>query len=611
MKNQDNFIESINTNFNYIKVYIEKLYRSTVDQILRQRRKILASYYEFVNLKKQPVEYGDSFYDLNLVKSEDNLVYDKDGYALKFKSKRVLFNPDYYKKSMYPMAMISGRPVPGTDFKKIFEDNDGFWAYQTDTETPFEFLLSFEKSELVNKIFIRTNNDIALTLGIKNASNNEFESLGDRTGQRHVWNFWPRKAVEIKITGVASLVSINYIDACLARYKTLGTFISKEFDIDNLYKLSLTRDICVPNGSKLNSYIRIVKDNVPGERISIGSANDLVVVKGGMSGIEWQEPVTESPYVPYTLDINYVPDSLLVRSGYQKFEHVAEDDWKYETKTLTIDGATGLVDFTSDPDIDIADYQIITNGVQSVYIDGMSGTFVKDVDYFVKYTKDPKKVQIIKIGDKIPLTVLSIVNDPGAIEYLEDNLKCDITLKKKIKVKQERIYIELQADRDITVVHNLQAGYKCTIRHLNLSGKINNEVLNVIANGDINYTFSGLEGSNLIEIEYFHYEGETWEPCEPPSEPEIIDVAHLIAFAYRYSLKRVVHSTELERGTYWIDNDRKIQTDDSDIFIKYAISSTADIKVIMEFDFVGNRGHITPTLRSYELKNSIVPGDLV
>jgi len=609
MNNQDKFIESLNTNFNYIKTYIEKLYRSTVDQILRQRRKILASYYEFINLKKQPVEYGDSFHDLNLVKSEDNLVYDKDGYALKFRSKRVLFNPDYYKKAMYPMSMISGRPVPGTDFKKIFEDNEGFWAYQTDTETPFEFLLSFEKRELVNKIFIRTNNDIALTLSVKNASNNEFENLGERTGQQHVWNFWPRKAVEIKITGIASLVSINYIDACLARYKTRGTFISEEFDIDNLYKLSLTRDICVPNGSKLNSYIRIIKDGVPGDRIPIGSVglvDDLITAKGGMSGIEWKE----STSLPCVLDANYVLDSLMVRSGYQKFEHVDEDDWEYKNEKLTVLGETGIIDFLS---LTMDNYEIVKDGVESVYIEGMQGNFVKDVDYFVKYDEENKVVRIIKIGDKIPITVLSQVDDADVTTYLgPDELKCEIVLKKKINVIQRRMYIELQADQDITVVHNLQEDYKCTIRHLNFSGKINNEVLNVVVNGDDNYTFSGLEGSNLIEIEYFHYESEIWVPCEPPSEPEITDVTHLMAFAYRYPLKRVVHSTELERGTYWIDGYAITKhEDDDDLFIKYAASSTADIKVVFECEFIGNRGFITPTLRSYELKNSIVPGDLV
>ena len=556
-------LELLNTNFDKIKTSISNLYDLTKTQYLKQLNKAMTSYMELTHVFPKRSDYEDNFQDLSRVQSANDLILDYDGFTLSYKISNVIrFKSDLYTRGSYPMMMTDSKIIPGSVFSSIFNDGIGFWGYYSDyTYSDANFILDLNEISNVNKVYIRTNNEIIVDLYIKEDYNKEWVYVGPSGGLNHVWSFNTKTCVSIKLQANTNLFSVAFVQAGLAAYKTTGTFISTQYEIDNLYNVHCSVDQSKPEGSNIEYYI-----GVSGQSTDYPiQSNGETIISGG---VEWV--ISNTGILPE----HYIDGSLTVRTGYKQWLEVSEYDKVWNDVNIYPD-ASGILDLGS------AGYEVMADVNSIRKIEYGSYTLNVDSDYSVDFSNTYTDDNKLKIN---------LLNNAKISNSNIENLKCLVRVRKPTLVDQKRAYCFLTRDKDIYLQGITIPGVdqKLTIRHAIIKDeKIRDttQELNIgnafslltVVNSIPTFVLHGKEGINLIEIE----NGST--------QTEIV-IANEDYYATRYELINVKDDPKV--GEYSIVSYDK----------QFAIVTGSDITT---YDYTATKNNqlITASVGTFDLSD--------
>lgn len=609
------FIDIFNEKLDNIKLGINKVYEKTKEQYSKQKNKSFTSYMELTHVYPKRKNYEDDFQDMTKIESEDSVIFDPDGYTLAYKVEDKKFKKDYYTKKIYPLTMIGGAVIPGSDFSDIFKNNIGFWGYQASNKTKAFFSLDFAEKEEINKVYLKSNNSMDITLYIKEDFNKDWVEIGTRSGARHVWNFTPIDCVSLKFISNTNLFSVSRLQAGLARYNKNGALVSNYYEIQNLYRLKFETNDDIPENTDLDFFIRV------SGQPDLYLIEDETIITGG---VDWDINTDDN-----ILPSGYIEDSLTVKVGYNQWEIIDTYDWKWEKNSLPLnadDGSglpygnfTGVLDFSDLPD---HKYKILQDSLHKVKL-GETGTeFVKDVDYSVEYDLNAKTITVKKLdGSSIP--------DPQII-----NLKCTVLYRKKVSIKQIRAYVNLENAQDIILQDfpAIDADTYFKVRHVvarneiikDITQEINNNNKSIFivkvpydpenpATGTDSYIIKGLEGLNLIEIEFLdatdpeniikYLPGEP----DPPEQSDLPILKNVDYFSRKYALEKVLENPQ--DGEYMVQPFGSLYEvvayPSGGLWLNYAetIFPSGLSYIQLETRFISTDGKNAPTLRGYNIEN--------
>lgn len=584
------FITLFNDYLAKVKPVIVDLFETTKSQLLKETSKSMTSYMELTNVFPKRDTMEDDFQDLSKVELDENMIIDKDGYTLGYTIDEVAFEDSVYTTNTYSMVMNNGEIIPGSKFSNIFNDSIGFWGYQSDMVTQAYFSINLKSKSTINKVYLETNNFMPVTLFIKEDFDTEWIEIGIRNDNHHMWNFAPLSCVALRFQSDTSLFSVSRLKVGMAKYKRFGTFLSKAYDVDDLYRLKLIADQDVPNNTNI-SYSILVSGQVEEYPII-----DESIISGG---VVWH--TASGTIDELTLPSGYIDDSLNIKVGYRTWDIVDEYDYSWITEEYS-PNVSGVIDIVSD-------YILLDECVQQIKLGNT--VFVKGSDYSVDYSDiSIRRIRIILLeGTKIPVAEFA-------------NVKCSVLAKNMVRVRQMRAYVELDKDEDI-IIEGFAATPSeedFTIRHLVLKDEIVRDVtqgfnhlnrdilLERVDGGEwlFQYRVKGQEGINLIEF-------EPRSACEFPLD---LNIKWLDYYSKRYTLIQV--TSDPDETEYVIDPildvSGVVQAYELDseasgvLYAEYAESVVGpsgllDTEIQLKAVLTSTDGQNTPTLRSYLLEN--------
>lgn len=639
-------VDTFNENLSKIKKDVNNLYDKSKTLYLSQLNKSFTSYLELNNIRKEDGDYEDTFQTFNKIEKKENLVYDNDGFNLKYEIIPVEFDDTYYTSADGDIDMKNGEIIAGSFFGYIFNRSKGFWGYKSVEETDFSITLNLKKESLVNKIKFNTNNEVTLKCYIQTINNGELE-LGEREGKLHSWNFKPDTITGIRITGYGNLISVDYVECGLASYNQNGYLIGvqnktknsiEEYNIKDLYNLKLTADVDTPVGTNIEfKYINNNQeyDFKNGEAV-LPSGYKVILNQGIYPENTVEDTIignifTSGNYKCFKIYKDYVEDSLEVRYGYNEWQKI---DTTYDVSELVPE----YINDPNDPDSTItiidkshldSDEYIYINDESIKLEEGCVKQVYQGTDTFelnTDYIPDYREIDQNKIYIKIPSTskLLDI--------YIND-LKFVIIGKKKEIVKQYKCYVYLNEDDVI----NVQPFEACNmeIRHVVIDNNIEKDETLRYAFNDYSYLplikdvptvqVQGYKGINMIEFTKFTDNTFTNQSF---LDNDYLVIQNYIFYPFKYKLKQVnkLFDNPFEYTIQKIENyEYPYDDDDKNYYLISVLNNNIPDSVAnidnFTISYLRNIGNIdkkikikaylsssdglnTPTLRSYKLENT-------
>lgn len=638
-------VDTFNENLSKIKKDVNNLYDKSKTLYLSQLNKSFTSYLELNNVRKEDNTYEDTFQTFNKIEKKENIVYDNDGFNLKYEIIPVEFDNSYYTSTDGDIDMNNGEIIAGSFFGYIFDRSKGFWGYKSIEETNFSITLNLKKESLVNKIKFNTNNEITLKCYIQTINNGELE-IGERKGKLHSWNFKPDTITGIRITGYGNLISVDYVECGLASYNQNGYLLGvqnktknfiEEYNIKDLYNLKITADTDIPVGTNIEfKYINNNQEYDFQNGEAVLPSGYKVILNQGIYPENTIEDIiignifTSGNYRCFKLYKDYVEDSLEVRYGYNEWQKI---DTTYDVSELvpeTIEDPNNpsepivVIDkshLDSDEYIYINDESVkLEEGCIKQVYQG-TDTFELNTDYIPDY----RDIENRRIYIKIPSTskLLDI--------YIND-LKFVIIGKKKEIVKQYKCYVNLNEDDVI----NIQPFEACDIeiRHVVIDNNIEKDETLRYAYNDYSYLpliqniptiqVQGYKGINMIEFTKFTDNTYTKQSF---LDNDYLMIQNHIFYPFKYKLKQVnkLFDNPFEYTIQKIEDYENLNDNNKNYYlismlnnnIPYSISNinnftisylrnigNVDKKVKIKAYLSSSDGLNTPTLRSYKLENN-------
>lgn len=564
------FTEDFNSELEIVKSGIQDLFDRSKEQILSLEDKSNSSFTELSSIYRRDTPLEDTFVDGSKISSTDGLVYDKDGWTNSFRVEEVKFLPEYYSRKTFPMSMAGGKVIPGSDFSQVFNDLYGFWGYMREdqTEVDASFTLSLDTingTPEINKVYLRTNNELEVEAFYRASEEATWTSLGKRTGQHHVWTEF-FSATEMAFTAKTTIFPVSLIQVGRAYFGLTGTLTSTYHEVDNLRLLSVDKDADIPDGTAIRTFI------------NLASSDDSTPPGSGL--ISWEEEapvllaaeeVAAPAYSGYIIPSGFIEESLSVREGYNTWDVVDTIDYSIVTES---------VDRLSTTYLDIPEgYKVVAGGVRALYTgEGESRTtYSEGDDYSPVYDLDNDTIQIIyPSGGRLPTSP-------------EVQPTAEVTLRRPNQVTQRRVFVDLEIDRDITISIPTTG---IQVRTLHIGDTIEDEV--TVQDAPVGtYTFSGKEGLNLIEVENYN-----------ENNPPVL-VGGYKYYSTRYRLKKS-DITPPGANKFYLEpsgGGLKLVTSEENLFIRYLVPTTNNF-VSVRFELVGSED-VSPTLRGYKLTNRI------
>lgn len=640
-------VDTFNENLSQIKKDINNLYDKSKTLYLSQLNKSFTSYLELNNIKKEDDVYEDTFQTFNKIEKRENIVYDNDGFNLKYNIIPVEFDNSYYTSTDGDIDMNNGEIIAGSFFGYIFNRSKGFWGYKSVEETNFSITLNLKKESLVNKIKFNTNNEVTLKCYIQTINNGELE-IGEREGKLHSWNFKPDTITSIRITGYSNLISVDYVECGLASYNQNGYLLGvqnisknyyidqetkeehtitdiQEYEIKDLYNLKLTADVDTPIGTSIDFkyiYDRKEYDFRDGEAVLPEGykviLNQGIYPSGTIEGIIVGDVFTSGDYKCFRLYKDYVEDSLEIRYGYNEWQKI---DTTYDVSELIVFDSIDTSHLDSEEYIYITDETIrLEEGCIKQVYQGTE-TFELNTDYIPDY----RDIKNGRIYIKIPST-------SKLLDMYVNDLKFVIIGKKKEILKQYKCYVYLNEDDVI----NVQPFEACNmeIRHVVIDNNIEKDETLRYAYNDYSYLplvkdtptvqVQGYKGINMIEFTKFTDDTFTEQTF---LDNDYLVIQNYIFYPFKYKLKQVnkLFDNPFEYTIKKVENFENETDDYSNYYLitvlnkdipesvsninNFTISYLRDIgniqkKIKIKANFVSTDGLNTPTLRGYKLENT-------
>lgn len=555
-----------------IKDGIETLFQRARLQALRFSEKETSTFNELRHIQKRDQALEDSFVEWSKIDTYENLVFDKGAWTNVFYIDEVRFTEDLYSKATYPME-IDGNIIPGSNFAGIFLDQSEYWGYtsRSGTEVSAAFSLPFELKEgetsvQVNRVHLRTNNELDVELLYQETFGGEWISMGTRPGRDHLWTGL-FNGVQIKFSATTSVFGVSFVAAGLASFEHSGELISTYYEVDDLRKMDIEMNAEIPTNTYIRKFVHI-SNATPSGTVADSEwvpweSEDIVTLANN----EYSYPI----YSGYIIPSGYLEESLVVRDGYDTWDDVTATDYTPVTESLIL---------TADSLTIPAGYLIIDNGIQTVYSgEGESRTiWTKDTDYAALYSVSANTIQIMGVSEEFK-------------DYYGD-IYAEVRMRAPVAVRQRRIFVHLENDRDI-ILWIPAASDGCSIRTLFIGDTIQYENTTENVTGGTSVTISGLAGINLIEVEDF-------DDANPPSL-----VGSYLTFAKRYWKKESVAS-DIEANEFYLEpvaSGWAIHTTGDNLWARW-LEPTGYNYVAVKFEFEGLEQE-APSLRGYKIINTI------
>lgn len=566
------FIDDLNTGLEDIQEELDDLYGRSKKQILSLLDKSNSSFTELSNVFRRDSPLEDSFVDSSKVQATQDLVLDKNGWTNAFTIEETRFLDDYYTRATFPMTMPGGRVIPGSRFMDIFQDREGFWGYMRDDEQPtdVDFTLTFKVTAQtplakVNKLYLRTNNTLEVEAFYRTSFSGTWVSMGKRRGQHHIWSV-PFSGVEVNFRAHTSVFSVSLVQAGMATFELTGSLTSTYYEVDNLRNLEIQKEGEIPMGTAIRTFVHIT-DTPLGTPPLSGFTSWENETQVTLSAAETVGP----SYSGYVIPSGYLESSLVVRSGFQKWDLISTTDYMIVTES---------VDRLTDTTLDIpAGYKIITGGVRTIYTGEGEARTEYDLgeDFTVAYDLDANSVRVYySPNGRLPTS-------PETIP------KAEVLLRRPTAVLQRRTFVDLEIDRDI-VISVPTAGV--TLRTLHIGDTIENETtIQDLPVGT--YTITGKTGLNLIEVEGF----------DANNPPQLVGPYKHFATRYRQQRSETDPPGSNEFYLQPASGGHKIVSSAADLYVRY-LQPTGFNQVCVRFEFEGKED-AAPVLGAYRLANRI------
>lgn len=638
-------VDTFNENLSKIKKDINNLYDKSKTLYLSQLNKSFTSYLELNNIRKEDDTYEDTFQTFNKIEKKENIVYDNDGFNLKYEIIPVEFDNSYYTSTDGDIDMNNGEIIAGSFFGYIFDRSKGFWGYKSVEETNFSITLNLKKESLVNKIKFNTNNEVTLKCYIQTINNGELE-IGEREGKLHSWNFKPDTITGIRITGYGNLISVDYVECGLASYNQNGYLLGvqnktknsiEEYNIKDLYNLKITADTDIPVGTNIEfKYIHENKEYDFQNGEAVLPSGYKVILNQGIYPEDTVEDIivgnvfTSGNYRCFKLYKDYVEDSLEVRYGYNEWQRI---DTTYDVSELVPE----TIQNPNDPSETIvvidkshldSDEYIYINDESIKLEEGCIKQVYQGTDTFelnTDYIPDYRDIENGRIYIKIPST-------SKLLDIYVNDLKFVIIGKKKEIVKQYKCYVYLNEDDVI----NVQPFEACNmeIRHVVIDNNIEKDETLRYAYNDYSYLplikdvptvqVQGYKGINMIEFTKFTDNTFTEQTF---LNNDYLVIQNYIFYPFKYKLKQVnkLFDNPFEYTIQKIEDYEDPYTDSKNYYLisilndnipesvaninNFTISylrniGNVDKKIKIKAYLTSSDGLNTPTLRSYKLENT-------
>lgn len=574
-------VDLFNEKLDNIKTTINFLYDKSKEQYSKQKNKSFASFIELSHVFPKREDYTDDFQDVTKIESENSLLIDPDGYTLAYNVDDIKFKDSYYSKVVYPLTMVNGVVIPGSNFSDIFQNNIGFWGYQADDPTYSFFSVDLKEKSTINKVYLETNNSIEVTLYIREDFEKDWIEIGTRSGTNHSWNFTPINCVAMKFIAYTNLFSVSRLRTGYSKYNKSGVLVSQWYEMENLYKIKLDTDKDVPENTNIDFFIRV------SGQPDLYPIEEEIEITGG---VEWHTEAPSSGKLPS----GYIDGSLTVKTGYEQWDVIDTYDWKWLPLKLPDPGPfTGELTFTDE-------YKVLQGSLRKVMLGDKE--FILDEDYAVEYDLDARKITVKRL-------------DNSSIPTAEiPNLQCSVLIRQKSIVKQIRTYVYLESDQTIVMQEfpTIDPNKSFRVRHVVITDEIIRDITQEINDtnkllliqdigGVDSYVINGLTGLNLIEVEFIDT-GNKYIPS--PDLPILSNVDH---YARKYNLEYVLDSPE--EGQYTVQPSGTqyeiVAQPSGGLWISYAemIPPSGLSHIQLEARFTSTDGRNTSTLRKYQLEN--------
>ena len=555
-------INTFNNNLNKIRTDIEELFENTKTQIKNQYDKGLAAWFELTHLAKKRGDYEDDFQDMSKVDTLHDVLYDNNGFVLSYNSEEVPLQDSYYTSKVHPITMRDSNLITGSYFASIFHDDNGFWGHVTETPTDISFSIDFKIKSDCNRVYLKTNNIIDITLYYKeNISERDWIQLETKQGKDHIWNVYITAEV-LMFKAKSNLICLNRLEVSKAKYLKYGYIISDEYNIPNLNSLTLETDTTIPENTDIK-YSLILESGV------FNIENNIEL----LTNVDWIE----------TTDINllsgWVDESLLVRSGYKQWNQVVTNDWEWVIEEVDLVSSSANEEFSVTFS---TDYSVVKGGVNKVYEKNSDNVYEENKDYTIRYDDNTIYIRAVAFASG------------GKIQYDIVTLTCSIIIRKKIQVNQQRSYVMLDRDNEIEIDNITTID---TLRHLHIGNTIDHE--EIVTYPTFPYSFDGFAGFNLVEVE-----GSGIYYTNP----------NLEFFSNRYPLRRVPEPSGsdislLNDGEYFIYESGSLAsgvifTNEEDLWVQYAMPKEEQVGIQLKIELFGD-GDNTPRIEQYKLTNAV------
>ena len=587
VKNID--VTQLNKSLDGVKTFIDTLFQETKNQYLSQMEKSIASHLEINNVAPAEVSFGDHFYDNSRISELENVFYDHVGFSLDYIIKEVKFDKDLYTSENYYMNMPGGSPIPGSVFSDIFTEQFGFWGYYSQTPSLGSFEIDMEKESLINKVYLKTNNKLNVTLYIKESHEKEWVKIDENYGTAHLWNFVPKTCISLKFESMTNLFAIYSLRAGLAKYNKTGHIISKPFEIKDLNILKLTCDENAPSNTGIIKGILV--DGIAEEFLINNDIELSGSVLPSATGVLASEEII--------LPSGVLEDTINIKVGLNQWDIIETTDLKWET----INTAPTLVSGNK-ATLTLSDEQVLLNGsLKEVKLNDT--LFLEGSDYTVDYSEmSENKVSIL------------LLKNSNIDETDLPNLSFTLLIRTKIPIKMVQSFVFLDEPKDIFLQN---FSIPIVVRHVIINEGIkedftidintNNAAVFVeVIDGVESYRIKGGKGINLIEAQFYLFGNvERYIP-----EPLNLILKGANYYKKRYSLTRASSESELKLNEFFTtklpSEEIKITTNVDgatllDINYKRSLNKTDKVSFI--FRLSSSDGLNTPTLFGYDFENLV------
>lgn len=574
------FINDFNSQIARIQTQVDTLYTRAKEQVLSLLDKSNSSFTELSSIFRRDTSNEDSFVDGSKIFETEGLALDKNGWTNAFTVNEVLFLDDYYQRITFPMSMLGGRVLPGSRFLDIFREREGFWGYfrEDGQAVDSEFTLSFkvtpeEPTASVNRLYLRTNNDLTVEAFYRASFQDDWTSLGTRSGQHHIWST-AFTGVEVRFLAHTDLFSVSLVQAGQASFDLEGSLTSTYYEVEDLRNLTVQKDADIPLGTALRTFVHITNTPPATPPVSglIPWEEEKLVT---LAATEFAGPVASGHVIPS----GYIDSSLVVRTGFEQWETVSTIDYKIVTLSVDRLGSTFL-DIPSG-------HKVIEGGVKAIFMgNGESRTdFAEDDDYTVRYDLDNNTIQILYTnGGRLPIYLTDRNYDSPEVEP-----SAEVLLRQPVTVLQRRTFVLLEADGNITITIPTT---NITVRTLHIGDTIEDEI--TVQGPPIGtYTFVGKEGLNLIEV-------EGYDAGNPPVLSGVYKY-----FSTRYRLQKS-ETEPPDADEYYLSSvagGLRLAATGANLYMRYLVP-TGYNHVSVRFEFEGKED-AAPLLRAYRLLNRV------